>query len=54
MPRHPAALVAWIIQMQGLLSGNGQPAAYEEDPSDAPPPSMYAQAGVQSSQHPSR
>merc|ERR1719150_2000011 len=49
MPRHPATLVAWIIQMQDLLSGNGQPAAYEKDPNDAPPASMYGQGGGQSS-----
>merc|ERR1719471_2699973 len=54
MPRHPAALVAWIMQMQDQLSGNGQPAAYEEDPNDAPPSSAYGQGGGYSSQQPSR
>merc|ERR1719461_1562382 len=54
MPRHPAALVAWIIQMQGMLSGNGQPDAYEEDPNNAPPSSMHGQGGGYSSERPSR
>merc|ERR550532_3299205 len=54
MPRHPAALVAWIMQMQDLLSGKAQPAAYEEDPSDAQPSSAHGQGGGHGSQQPFR
>jgi len=54
MPRHPAALVAWIMQMQDLLSGKAQPAAYEEDPNDAQPSSAHGQGGGHGSQQPFR
>merc|ERR1719195_163292 len=54
MPRHPATLVAWIVQVQALLSGNGQPAAYEEYPNDALPSPAPGQGGGQNSQRASR